>query len=328
MNITNEPKVELHLHLEGGAPPNLIQKISEEKNIDIRGIFSKDGNYRFNDFSSFLSVYEAATSVLTMPKDFYRLTKAVLEQSAQNGVIYTEIFLSPDFCGGSDVSAWFDYLAAIEEAAMEAKNEWGIAMRGIITCIRHFGPDKAGKAAQCAAETAGEFIRGFGMAGAETVGTQGDYKYSFDLAREAGLKLTTHAGEWGGPESVRQAINDLNVERIGHGVQVIEDIALVQELIERDITLEICPSSNVALSIFPDIKSHPISSLRNMGLKVTVSTDDPPFFNTTICREFELLSDAFSWKDEDFKELNKNAVKAAFCDNRTKVRLLKELDTK
>ncbi|MAT89022.1 MAG: adenosine deaminase, partial [Aestuariivita sp.] len=225
------------------------------------------------------------------------------------------------------VPAWYDYLAAIEEAAMEAENEWGIETKGIVTCIRHFGPKKARNAALCAAETTGDFIVGFGMAGAETVGKQGDYVYSFDLAREAGLKLTTHAGEWGGAESVRQAIKDLNVERLGHGVQVIEDIALVQEIIERDITLEICPGSNIALSIFPDIKSHPIAKLRNMGVKVTVSTDDPPFFHTTMCREYDRLVDAFNWKDKDFKELNKTAINAAFCDDETKVRLLKELDT-
>ena len=327
MNKTNNPKIELHLHLEGGAPPSLIQQIAKEKNVDISSIFSEDGNYLFRDFTHFLSVYEAATSVLTSPKDFYRLTKSVLEQSSQNGVTYTETFLSPDFCGSADVIAWRDYLAAIEEAATEAKKDWGITMQGIVTCIRHFGPNKAKSAALCAAETAGDFIRGFGMAGAETVGTQGDYACSFDLAREAGLKLTTHAGEWGGAESVRQAIQDLNVERLGHGVQVIEDPALVEEVIDRGITLEVCPSSNVALSIFPHIKSHPIAALREMGVKVTVSTDDPPFFHTTMCREYELLTDAFNWSDADFKELNKTAINAAFCDDETKVRLLKELDT-
>lgn len=327
MNKINDPKIELHLHLEGGAPPSLIHQMSKEKNIDISGIFTKDGNYFFRDFTHFLSVYEAATSVLTSSDDFYRLTKAVLEQSAQNGVIYTETFLSPDFCGGADVIAWHDYLAAIKEAATEAEKEWGITMRGIVTCIRHFGPDKARSVAFCAAETAGDFIRGFGMGGAETVGTQGDYAYSFNLAREAGLRLTTHAGEWGGAESVRQAINDLKVERLGHGIQVIEDHSLVQEVIERGITLEVCPGSNVALSIFPNVKSHPIAELREMGVKVTVSTDDPPFFHTTMRQEYALLANAFKWKDNDFQELNKNAVDAAFCDDETKVRLLKELDT-
>ena len=326
MNKINGPKIELHLHLEGGAPPSLIHQMSKEKNIDISGIFTKDGHYFFRDFTHFLSVYEAATSVLTSSDDFYRLTKAVLEQSAQNGVIYTETFLSPDFCGGADVIAWHDYLAAIKEAATEAEKEWGITMRGIVTCIRHFGPDKARSVAFYAAETAGDFIRGFGMGGAETVGTQVDYAYSFNLAREAGLRLTTHAGEWGGAESVRQAINDLKVERLGHGIQVIEDHSLVQEVIERGITLEVCPGSNVALSIFPNVKSHPIAELREMGVKVAVSTDDPPFFHTTMRQEYSLLANAFKWKDKDFQELNKNAVDAAFCDAETKVRLLKELD--
>jgi len=326
MSTAKDPKIELHLHLEGGAPPSFIRQLSKEKGIDISGIFDEDGHYLFRDFTHFLSVYEAATSVLTSPADFCRLTKAVLEQSAQNGVIYTEAFLSPDFCGGADVTAWRDYLGAIEDAASEAEKEWGITMRGIITCIRHFGPEQAKSAALCAAETAGDFIRGFGMGGDETVGTQGDYAYSFDLAREAGLKLTTHAGEWGGSESVRQAISDLNVERLGHGVQVIVDPALVQEVIERGITLEVCPGSNVALSIFPKVKSHPIASLREKGVKVTVSTDDPPFFHTTMCREYELLTDAFSWDDGDFEELNKTAINAAFCDDETKARLLKELE--
>ena len=189
MRKTNDPKIELHLHLEGGAPPSLIQQIAKEKNVDISSIFSEDGNYLFRDFTHFLSVYEAATSVLTSPKDFYRLTKAVLEQSSQNGVTYTETFLSPDFCGSADVIAWRDYLAAIEEAATEAKKDWGITMQGIVTCIRHFGPKKARNAALCAAETTGDFIVGFGMAGAETVGKQGDYVYSFDLAREVKKKI-------------------------------------------------------------------------------------------------------------------------------------------
>jgi adenosine deaminase len=327
MNKTKDPKIELHLHLEGGAPPSFIRQLSEEKSIYIKGIFDEDGHYLFRDFTHFLSVYEAATSVLTSPTDFYRLTKAVLEQSAENGVIYTEAFLSPDFCGGADVTAWRDYLAAIEDAASEAEKEWGITMRGIVTSIRHFGPEQAKSAALCAAETAGDFIRGFGMGGDETIGTQGDYAFSFDLAREAGLKLTTHAGEWGGAESVRQAITDLNVERLGHGVQVLEDPALVQEVIERDITLEVCPGSNVALSIFSNVKSHPIASLRKKGVKVTVSTDDPPFFHTTMCREYELLTDAFNWGDRDFKELNRTAIDAAFCSDETKARLLKELET-
>ena len=320
-------KVELHLHLEGAAPPTLIRQIAHEKKADIDGIFDEQGHYVFRDFAHFLAVYETATSVLTEPMDFYRLTRAVLDQSATHGVIYTEAFLSPDFCGQARLGPWREYLSAIQEAAQESEKEHGIVMKGIVTCIRHFGPDKAKKAALCAAETAGDFICGFGMGGAETFGVQEDYIYSFDMAQEAGLRLTTHAGEWGGAESVRQAVFDLKVERLGHGVQTIDDPQLLDEVIARDITFEVCPGSNIALGIYPDTHSHPIEKLRNRGVNVTVSTDDPPFFNTDMTKEYVALSRAFSWGKEEFTALNKTALNAAFCDKATKDTLFKRLDT-
>ena len=175
--------------------------------MDIGGIFDEQGNYKYKDFWDFLKVYEAATSVLTSPEDYHRLTLAVLEESAAAGVVYSETFLSPDFCGGRDIGAWREYLAAIREAADEAERDMGITLRGIITCIRHFGPEKARETARCAADTAGDWIVGFGIAGDEKVGKPKDYLWSFDCAREAGLRLTAHAGEWGGPESVRDAMH-------------------------------------------------------------------------------------------------------------------------
>lgn len=320
------PKIELHLHLEGAAPPAFIRGLAKEKRLDISGIFDERGNYGYKDFWDFLKVYEAATSALQTPEDYARLTLAVLEESAASGVVYSEIFLSPDFCGGRDVGAWREYLHAIQEAADRAERTMGITLRGIITCIRHFGPDKARETARCAAETAGDWIVGFGIAGDEKVLNPKDFLWSFDCAREAGLRLTAHAGEWGGPQSVRDAIKDLGVERIGHGVRAIEDLALVDELAERGIVLEVCPGSNVALGLYPDIRSHPISQLYERGVKVTVSTDDPPFFHTTMAREIEMLHAAFDWDDGVFANLNRTALDAAFCDADTKSRIAKILE--
>jgi adenosine deaminase len=318
-------KVELHLHLEGGAPPAFIRDLAQKKRIDISGIFTEDGGYAYRDFAHFLEVYEAATSVLTSPEDFARLTTAVLEQCAEHGVIYAETFVSPDFCGNAEVSAWKEYLAAMEQAAAQAERDMGITLRGIVTCIRHFGPDQARKAAVCAAETAGDFITGFGMGGAETVGTPADYKWSFDCAREAGLGITTHAGEWGGAKSVRDSIEALNPSRIGHGVQAIDDPALCDLLAEREITLEVCPGSNVFLGVYPNLSAHPIERLRERGVKVTVSTDDPPFFRTTMTAEYEGLADTFGYDEAIFTEFNANAVNAAFCDDTTKDMIRKRL---
>ena len=258
------PKVELHLHLEGAAPPAFIRGLAKEKKIDIGGIFDAQGGYAIKDFWHFLKVYEAATSVLTTPEDYARLVRAVLAESAASGVVYGETFVSPDFCGGRDLGAWREYLQAMQEASAETPD---ITLRGIVTCIRHFGPDKAKQTARCAAETAGDWIVGFGIAGDEKIGKPKDFAYAFDMAREAGLHLTAHAGEWGGPESVRDALTALKPQRIGHGVRAIEDLALVDQLAETGVVLEVCPGSNVALGIY-EWRKHPIAELDRRGVKV------------------------------------------------------------
>jgi adenosine deaminase len=325
VSLRDRPKVELHLHLEGAAPPAFIRGLAAEKHIDISGVFTEDGHYRFDKFTDFLRVYEAATSVLTTPEDYARLVTAVLAESAAHGVVYTEAFVSPDFCGGRDVGAWREYVEAMREAAGTAERSDGIVMRGIVTCIRHFGPDKARQTARCAAETAGDWIVGFGLAGDEGVGAPGDYAWSFDAAREAGLGLTAHAGEWGGPDSVRDALDALRPSRIGHGVRAIEDMALVDRLAETGTVLEVCPGSNVALGLYPDWRAHPIDRLRERGVVVTVSTDDPPFFHTDMTREYDRLSQAFDWDDGVFAAIERTSAEAAFCDAATRAAVLKRL---
>ncbi|TBN43649.1 adenosine deaminase [Paracoccus subflavus] len=315
-------KIELHLHLEGAAPPDFIRGLAAEKGADLSGVFDERGAYAYDGFDGFLRCYEAATSVLRTPRDYARLLEEVLERSAEQGVAYTELFVSPEFCGGGDLSAWRDYLAAMTEVADKARRQ-GIDSRAILTIIRHFGADRARKTAICAAETAGTWVTGFGMGGAEAVGRATDYDWSFDCAREAGLGLTCHAGEWGGPDSIRDALV-LGCTRIGHGVRAIEDPALVRDLIDKDITLEVCPGSNVALGVYPSWRAHPITRLAEAGVRVTVSTDDPPFFHTTMRREYDRLAETFAWGDTEFGQINRWAADAAFCDETTRDRLLKE----
>ncbi|AGT09549.1 adenosine deaminase [Paracoccus aminophilus] len=315
-------KIELHLHLEGAAPPALIRALAQEKRVDLPPIFDEAGGYAYRGFTDFLRVYEAATSVLTTPRDYARLLEEVLGACAEEGAIYTELFISPDFCGGGDLHAWRDYLGAMEEVAARMRRH-GIDSRAILTAVRHFGPDRARRAAICAAETSGGWVTGFGMGGAETEGKARDFAWSFDCAREAGLGLTSHAGEWGGPQSIRDTLA-LGVTRIGHGIRAIEDPALVRDLAEREITLEICPGSNIALGLCKDWRAHPIARLADAGVRVTVSTDDPPFFGTTLRKEYDRLAEAFGWHDEDFRRMNLWAIDAAFCDTDTKTSLRKE----
>ncbi len=326
MSVADLPKVELHLHLEGGAPPGFIAGLAREKNLDISRIFNPDGSYAYRDFWHFLEVYEAATSTLRTPEDYHRLTLAVLEQSAAGGVVYSETFVSPDFCGGRDPAAWKEYLHAIREAAEIAEKSHGIVLRGIVTAIRHFGPAKARETARCAQETAGDWLVGFGLAGDEKQLHPKDFVYAFDMAREAGLRITAHAGEWGGAASVADTLDALAPERIGHGVQAWGDDALVDRLAETGTVLECCPGSNVFLGVYPSWRAHPIAKLRERGVHVTVSTDDPPFFHTTMRREFDRLAETFGWEEDDFRALNRTALDAAFCDDETRARVLKRLE--
>lgn len=327
MTYKTMPKVEIHHHIEGAAPPKFIAGLAREKNIDLSKIFDADGNYAYQGFDKFLGIYEAACQPLTGPQEFYRLTQAILTEAAQEGVVYLETFISPDFCGGGDVAAWRDYLAAITMAADEAERDMGITLRGIVTAVRHFGPDQAKLSARCAAETAGDFIVGFGMGGAETHLRPREFDYSFDMAREAGLQLTCHAGEWGGAAMVAETLHDLGVSRIGHGIHVMQDVNLVAECADKGIVFEVCPGSNVVLQAVPDWQSHPIVQMRDAGLKVTVSTDDPPFFHTTMTREFEMLDQTFGWGAADFDALNRTALDAAYCDDETRGKIAKLIGT-
>uniref|UniRef100_UPI0040472605 adenosine deaminase n=1 Tax=Yoonia sp. TaxID=2212373 RepID=UPI0040472605 len=326
MTLQTMPKVELHLHFEGAAPPKFIAGLAREKNIDIAKIFDENGDYAYQGFDEFLNTYEAACTPLQSPQDFYRLTLAVLEETAKHGVVYAETFVSPDFCGGGDLDAWREYLDAISRAAHEAERDMGITLRGIITAIRHFGPEQAKTAARCAAETKGDFIVGFGMAGAEMAGRPKDYAYCFDMAREAGLPLTCHAGEWGGPDMVSDTIRDLGVSRIGHGINAVHDPKLLAEIAEKGIVLEVCPGSNVALGAVPEWASHPIEKLRDAGVQITVSTDDPPFFHTTMTHEYDMLAKTFGWGADDFAVLNQTALRAAYCDEATRAKIAKKLE--
>lgn len=326
-DIAALPKLELHLHLEGAAPPDFIRELAGEKDIRLDGIFDDNGNYDYPDFLGFLKVYEAATQVLTGPVEFNRLMARVLEESASHGVIYTEMFLSPDFCGGGDLGAWRDYLAAMDEAADKARTTHGIQARFIVTPVRHFGPDQSRITAKLAQETAGGRLTGFGMGGDEKAFHPKDFAFSFDMAREAGLGITQHAGEMAGPQSVIDSLDYLRPSRIGHGVRAIEDARLVKRLADEGIVLEVNPGSNVALGIYADWPSHPIAALRDAGVPVTVSTDDPPFFHTDMSHEYAMLARDLGWELGDFAGINHTAASAAFCDEDTRADLIRQLES-
>ncbi len=306
------PKVELHLHLEGAAQPALVRRLAARKSIDLNGLFREDGGYAWSNFSEFLRAYDAAAAVFDTPETHRELAEAVLDECAANGVIYAEIFLSPDH-SGTDPVRWGEALAAISEAADAAEARSGIVARYIPLCVRNLGPEPAERAAALAVGADDGRIVGFGMAGDERRHAPADFARAFDIARDGGLKLTAHAGEFGGAESVRDALDSLKLDRVDHGVRAIEDGALVDRLAAEEVPLAVCPGSNISLGVFPDWADHSIDRLWKAGVKVNVSTDDPPFFGTTMTDEYANLARVFGYGREELLALSRSGLDAAFC---------------
>lgn len=319
------PKLELHLHLEGAAPPPLVRRLAAEKGLDMVGVFDEAGHYNSNDFTGFLRTYERVSTVFSTPDDYRALTEAVLTECANNGVIYAEIFLSPTSLG-YDPAKWTDYLAAIEEGADQAEQAHGIVARLIPVAIRHHGPEQAVIGAKTIMSVPRGRMTGFGIAGDERLHQPKDFAPAFKAMAEAGFRLTAHAGEFGGPESVRAALDDLKVERIGHGVRAAEDADLLVRLAAEGQVLETCPGSNVSLGVYPDLASHSIGALLAAGVKCTVSTDDPPFFHTNMTSEYTELEATFAMGEAQFARFARTAVQAAFCEPEVKANLVAHLD--
>ncbi|MEM8740304.1 MAG: adenosine deaminase [Pseudomonadota bacterium] len=314
------PKIELHLHLEGAAPPGFIRAEAARQGVVLPEIFRPDGGYAWRDFTEFLHVYEVASALLTSPEAYYRLTQAVLADRLADGVIYAEIFLAPQLIGGGDPGAWAEHFAAIVEAA-EAHP--GIEAGWIALCVRHRGAEAAETVARLATHTAG--LCGFGMGGDERFGHPSDFARTFAIAREGGLPVTAHAGEFGGPDSVAAALDHLQVRRIGHGVRAAEAPDLVRRLVDEEVVLEVCPGSNLALGLYSDWSAHPVAALDRAGVKLCLSTDDPPYFHTDLTSEYAALAAAHHWTRADFARLNQVALAAAFCDEAQRGHLAKAL---
>ena len=319
----SEPKVELHLHLEGAAPPALTRAVAAEAGAPIDDLIGPEGGYRWRDFREFLEAYDRVARLFAPPERAAALCEAVLRAAAAEGVIYAELIVSPDFAG-ADAALWAEYCAALDAGAEAAERACGVVARFTATAVRHFGPDAAERAAARAAAAPSSRVTGFGLAGDERAGRPRDFALAFDRAREAGLGLTAHAGEFAGPESVRGALDDLGVSRIGHGVRAVEDEALVARLAAEGVTLELCPGSNLALGVVPRWAAHPIGRLRDAGARVTVSTDDPPFFATGMRREYAELA-ALGWDAAALRGLAWTALDAAFCDAATRAALAARL---
>lgn len=242
-------KAEIHCHLEGAASPALVARQAEKYGIDTSG-FLRDGQYVWSDFAEFIQCYDAVAQVFKTDEDYAVLTETYLTELAEANTIYSELIISPDH--GDRIGLGADaYLAGIAEGIRIAKEKTGIETRIIVTGERHFGPERVIAAAEYAARARHPLVTGFNMAGEERMGRVADYARAFDIARDAGLGLTIHAGEVCGPESVADALDLVKPARIGHGVRAIEDAGLIARLVETGTVLEVCPDRTSHSTFIP-----------------------------------------------------------------------------
>jgi adenosine deaminase len=315
------PKAELHVHLEGTAPPELVGRIAARNGLSLpERLLGTDGRFRYTDFLDFLRTYDLAASVIRTGEDYRDITYEYLCSCARGGAVYVELTASPDHAalvGLSDEEHWDGIARGIDDA----RRDTGIEGRILVSAVRNFGVEQALRVARHAAERPHPYIVGFSMAGDEAGFPAHDFAEVFQVAARAGLGCTIHAGEWAGADSVRAAL-ELPITRIDHGVRAIEDADLVSKLADRGIVLDTCPTSNVVLGVYPSYEAHPLPRLRDAGVRVTLGSDDPPYFGATIEGEYDVCAERMSFNEEDLRGITRTAIEAAFCDESLRATLL------
>lgn len=322
-------KAELHVHMEGAAHPDLARKLAARHGKSLDAIIGENGAYVWSDFTTFLQCYDRVAEVIATPEDYADLVEDYLGRNASEGCFYTEFFISPDHVAMLGMS-YENLLEGLEEGYRRARASsqaagFEIDARFIVTCVRHLGPEKALNVARTVANHPHSLVTGFGMGGDERMHSQKAFAPAFTTAHEAGLVCTTHAGEFGGPESVRDALDHLPVRRIGHGVRSVEDPDLMKRLAEEGIVLEVCPHSNVELGLYSGLATHPINRLMEAGVKTTISSDDPPFFSTTIGQDYDATAAIHDWDHDTMLGFTRRSLEAAFVDDDARKRLLLRL---
>ena len=330
--MVNVPKADMHVHLEGTITPEMVVKLAKRNKIPVPDGLIKTGKYVWKgdgtargDLIAFVHAYDVATSVMKSAKDYTDITYDYLKNAADEGCIYAEIGISADH--GAMVGLTYPQMVdAIVKGYEKAKKETGIEARFISTCVRHYGPAGALKVAQITHDNPHPLVTGFGMAGDENAHAVADFKPAFDLS---GLPCrTAHAGEAAGPESVRAALDQLKIRRFGHMVRAIEDKKLMKKLEAIKAVPEVCVSSNLVLRVYDNYAAHPLRKFFDAGLKVVLGSDDPSFFSTSIGREYKIAKDHFGFSVAELRKITRNAIEEAFVDEKTRKKLLKQLDKK
>jgi adenosine deaminase len=325
--IRTMPKVELHVHLEGSIRPETLLELAARNGVELpaRSVDELRDWYAFKDFDHFVEVYLAAANCIRTPGDVERIAADFLDGQAKQNVLHSEVTYTAStqrMLAGIPLD---DQLEAINRARARAERDHGVTMSLTIDYPRHLDPDEFVEVAHWAVENMSRGVSALGLGGPEVGYPPRLFTRAFDVAREAGLPSVPHAGETEGAESIRGALRELDAVRIGHGVRCLEDADLVAELRERQIPLEVCPTSNVCLGVAPSFPEHPLPRLLDAGLYVTLNSDDPPMFGTTLTDEYLKAASAFGLGAGDVQDLVLKAAAASLLPAGEKMSLLEKV---
>ena len=324
--VRDIPKAELHIHIEGSLEPELMFEIAGRNGVALRYASVEEVRraYNFRDLQSFLDIYYEGARVLLHEQDFYDLTWAYLQKISAQNVRHTEIFFDPQTHTDRGLS-FETVITGIHRALLDGEKHLGISSELIMCFLRHLSAEEAMETLLRALPFK-EWIVGVGLDSSEVGYPPEDFKAVFDKAREHGFLTVAHAGEEGPPEYIWQALELLKVSRIDHGVRCVEDPRLVEKLREEQIPLTVCPLSNVELRVFDSIADHNLKRMLDLGLCVTVNSDDPAYFGGYITENFQAVQKGLHLNQNDVYKLARNSFLAAFLPPKRRQELLDELD--
>jgi adenosine deaminase len=324
--IRTIPKAELHIHIEGSLEPELLFELAERNGIKLPypSVEALRAAYEFEDLQSFLDIYYQGAQVLKYEQDFYDLTWAYMNKARAQNVRHAEIFFDPQTHTDRGI-ALETVISGIQRALNDARQELAVSSRLMACFLRHLSP-------QAAMETLERIlpyrdrIVAVGLDSSEKGNPPERFAAVFERARQAGFLTVAHAGEEGPPEYIHQALDLLEVSRIDHGVRCIEDPGLVDRLREQQMPLTVCPLSNVKLRVFDTLEHHNLKRLLDLGLCVTVNSDDPAYFGGYVTENYLAVAEGLGLGPEDIYRLARNAFTAAFLEQPERGRLLEELE--
>ncbi len=321
--IRQLPKAELHLHLEGAVDAPTLLELRKQHG-ETATLSETEALYRYTDFPSFLMAFKEVSAHLRGPDDYELATYRLMQQLKEENVLHAEIYVAVGVClyRKQDFPAIFE---GLERGRARGARDFGVSLLWIFDATRHFGVEEAQKVFELAVRYKDRHVVGIGIGGDEVKAPPELFRSVYAFAEDHGLRLTAHAGETGPAESVWGALN-LHAERIGHGISAAQDPDLIEELAQRQIPVEICLTSNLRTGVCRTGAEHPVKNFFEQGVMVTLNTDDPALFRTTLAHEYQFAQDTYGFTDEHLRELARNSFEASFLPAEKKLELLSLFD--